>query len=127
MRRMRDLIEWIQAHVAGNDLFEMSTVYPDESGVPLYIWISVGDGIRHGPRIKAYLGKARDRGSEVVVTIEDHPQVLHVPRRQRVAATTIEQLVEWVRLNREVLLRFWHNECSSKEATNSLRALGDKN
>lgn len=110
--------------VTGDYLFEMANVLPAESGLPYPIYISNKRGIRHGASIKAYPAGYNNLAAEIVVTIEEDPRVLKVPRRPRVPVAHLEQLKAYVRLNHEVLLAYWHADNASTAAMlRSLRRL----
>jgi hypothetical protein len=122
--RMRMLMREVLDRVTGDYLFEVANVLPAESGLPYPIYIRNKRGIRHGASIKAYPAGYNNLAAEIVVTIEEDPRVLKVPRRPRVPVAHLEQLKAYVRLNHEVLLAYWHADNASTAAMlRSLRRL----
>ena len=125
MRTMRQLIREVVDRMTGDYLYEMANVLPEESGLPYPIYIRNKRGIRHGASIKAYPAGYNNLAAEIVVTIEEEPRVLKVPKRPRVPLAHLEQLKAYVRLNREVLLAYWHADNASTAAMlRSLRRVG---
>jgi hypothetical protein len=108
--RVRDLWMRVCAAMVEDDLFEMSNITPKTTGLPYVVWVSKGARMRHGPRVKAYASKGKERRDEIVVTIAEEPQVMRQPRRPRIPAENVHQLVAFVRQNREVLLRYWQDD-----------------
>lgn len=86
------------------------------------IWVSAGecselDG-QCGPRIKVMPGTAiRREGIENApsVTLTDPPRVLgDLPAKLK------EQSIDFVKLNREILLQYWRNQVSTREMLEGL-------
>lgn len=102
----------------------MSNLRPSTTGVDgAVIWISAGEfsGVdsQHGPRIKVVLGeKATTEGlrNSVSVSLSDPPMVLgDLPGSIR------KKVFEFIKRNRETLLRHWNGELDSREALDLLK------
>lgn len=103
----------------GEDRYAMSNLPPQDTGVEgAIVWISVGVGLRHGPRLKVTVGAKPTRQSGVTITITDPPRVLGtLPPKVK------EQAVAFINRNRDVLLQHWRGELMSKEALSLLRPI----
>jgi hypothetical protein len=113
-RGLRALLFELEAfadrNVYNRRLYEMATnLRPERTGLPFPIWVSQGIGVRHGPRVKAFPNGLKDQKTVIIVTVEDDPKVVRVPRKGHVAAADLEALRAWVRLNLSVLQRYWED------------------
>jgi hypothetical protein len=101
----------------------MSNLRPGDTGVEgAVIWISAGEfyGVdaQHGPRIKVVLGnKLTTEGlrEAVSVRLTTPPMVLG-----KLSGKVEQQVIQFVELNRDVLLRHWSGKLDSKQAVNLL-------
>ena len=103
-----------------NQMCEMSSYTPDETGLPMKIWIhTLSDAIdadnpnqkfQHSqPYIKFELNHVL-----YSINIEDHPKFLNkvsVPLRGK----SLRQLKFWIASNKDDLLKHWNGEISSTE------------
>lgn len=101
----------------------MSNLPPDDTGVAgAVIWVSSGEFAgaksQHGPRIKVIPGtKITKEGlmDAASVTITEPPRVVGtLPGKLKT------QAIRFVNLNREVLLRYWRNEISTRQMLDGL-------
>jgi len=90
---------------ADDDVVEMTNLQEDDTGIPGVIFISTAMG-SHGPRVKYFIKAGRSQPS-FSVSISDAPQVLANSLPQRDLSRASPLVIEWVRQNREALLRFW--------------------
>lgn len=92
--------------LAREEVVEMANLTSAQTGVPGTIFISTAMG-RHGPRVKYFEHPGRTQPS-FSVSIGDAPTVVanSLPRTVRQMAP---QVIDWVSLNREALLEFWHH------------------
>lgn len=90
---------------AADEFWRMANLYPEQTGLPFILWISVGQGARHGPRVK------------VVRTLSDLPQNMAsvsiaepvtVHSGPAMSNKELAQLREWIELNRNTLLDYWN-------------------
>jgi hypothetical protein len=101
----------------------MSNLPPKDTGVAgVVICVSSGEFAgtesQHGPRVKVMPGtKVTREGLEdaVSVTITTPPRVIGtLPGKVR------KEVVEFVNVNREILLRYWNNDASTREMLEGL-------
>ena len=95
---------------AADEFWRMSNLYPEQTGLPYYLWISVGQGVRHGPRVKVArtLSDLPQNMSSVSIT---EPITVH--SGPSMSNKDINQLKEWIELNRETLLDYWNMQAST--------------
>ena len=100
------------------DMFAMSNLRSTDTGVEgAVIWVSVGEfygvDLQHGPRIKVLQGsKITKEGlmDAVSVRLTDPPQILgDIPAKME------RQIVAFINLNRNTLLKYWNEEISTRE------------
>jgi hypothetical protein len=102
----------------------MANLRPSTTGVEdAVIWVSAGEfsgkELQHGPRIKVVLGdKITTDGlaNAVSVKLTNPPKILG-----KLPSKISRQVVKFVNLNREVLLRHWNGELDSKEMLELLK------
>ena len=89
---------------------------PKDTGLKEIVWVSPKN-VNHGPRIKVYnLNKSKDFS----VTIEDNPRV--VAGKCFVSGKEFERIVEFIKINKENLLKYWNYGLSTQElASNMLK------
>ena len=105
--------EWLRE----SELNEMAPSYlPKDTGLKEIIWVSPKN-VNHGPRIKVYnLNKSKDFS----VTIEDNPRI--VAGKSFVSGKEFERIVEFIKINKENLLKYWNYGLSTQElASNMLK------
>ena len=91
-----------------NDLetFAMSNVHPEETGLPMVVFISIRNA-EHGCRLKVsqiYGTKVRF-AQWFSMTVEDEPRI--IGDSGDIKMKDIQQVKEFIRLNRRVILDFW--------------------
>jgi hypothetical protein len=111
--------ERIKARFIDDAGFLATNLASDHTGVEgAVVWIFAGEFSRadahHGPRLLVVPGRGRGVGSlidAVAVTIANPPEVLGcLPDK-------IEpQVIEWVELNRDVLLKYWRGGMATDDA-----------
>ncbi len=92
-------------HSAADEFWRMSNLYPEQTGLPFILWISVGQGARHGPRVKVArtLSDLPQNMASVSIT---EPVMVH--SGPALSNKEQAQLREWIELNRETLLDYWN-------------------
>jgi hypothetical protein len=103
-----------------NDTFVWSSIWPEHTGLPLYVWIAGGLGIS-APRIKVSRHRKTPWSDLILVAI--HPAVRVVSRRGTLRVSESALLRQWVDLNRDVILRHWEGDIDSKDALDALRPI----
>lgn len=85
---------------------EMTNLYEQDTGVSGVIFIS-SRVYRHGPRVKYWIRHGSDEHG-FSVSIADDPRILANSLSTRDLNRSAPQVLAWVKLNREELLRFWN-------------------
>jgi hypothetical protein len=83
----------------------MTNLQEKDTGVPGVIFISTAMG-PHGPRVTYFLKAGRDQPG-FSVSIAEEPRLLANSLPDRAVRRAAPRVIEWVRLNRIELLRFW--------------------
>ncbi len=101
------------------DIFGMSVVDKNISGLPYNIWIDPAASNRNVPhnsaRVKVEINKQR-----VPYLVSDNPKCL-VKNRGTILKEA--EVIKWLRQNKDILLRWWRNEITDKEALTQLQPL----
>jgi hypothetical protein len=92
--------------LAREEVVEMANLTTAQTGVPGTIFISTAMGA-HGPRVKYFLQPGRSQPS-FSVTISDVPRVVANSLPVRVVRELSPQVINWVSINKDALLDFWH-------------------
>ena len=99
-----------------HNLYEMSNLSPEKSGLKEVIWFSVKGDTKHGPRIKVYKNK-KPQGENFSVTIEDNPKTIG---KVFVNSKELQKIFELVKVNKDILLKHWNYEIFSDEVIQNL-------
>ena len=94
------------------NLFEMTNVRPDETGLKMVIYISPRMGAKHGPRIKVstFYGEKIYKENYFSITIEDEPRV--IGKTGDIKLEDVKKACQFVQENKDVLLKLWYDEIS---------------
>ena len=112
------LHEFYTEEEADKFLFEMANFGGAVTGIEnVIVWASQAqDGAkRHGPRIKVsshYTSKAK-ADDFFVLSIQDDPQV--VAGESFLKTDDLQDIKDWVVLNKEALMKFWNGELLTDE------------
>ena len=90
-----------------NGVIEMANLDKSQTGIDGVIWISTMM-IGHAPRVKYFLRPGRTQPS-FSVTIADQPRVVANSLPPWVVNQMSPLVIQWVVLNKDALLDFWHN------------------
>ena len=100
------LSETFQKTLVEAMFFEMANLYPDDTGLKYAIWFGEVGG-QHGPRIKVSNIKGTfAKHDNFVMTIAKEPVNL-TPRYTKISVSDIEDIVDWIKINYEVLMKLW--------------------
>lgn len=86
-------------------MYEMASLSPKVTGVPLAIFVSPRMG-QHGPRVK--VGTKPSDFKSLYLTISDNPEV--VAGTVKLDNRSLEIARQWIILNKDILLRFWNDD-----------------
>lgn len=103
--------------------YEMTNLYPRETGLPMTVWASPRGRARHDARVNVCRtrGDNMDPSNLAVVAIRPTPRVVHGP----LAPAEFAPVAEWITLNRDALIDFWNGTLGTTEFAASLKRLGD--
>jgi len=110
------------------DLFEMSNLTKDETGLELTVWVSVKQH-SSGPRVKVNFDSSLtfDKGNNFSVSISNEPFVVaggtEKEIKKRIGAKKLDDVYDWVAQNSEVLLKYCNDEISTKKMTDEIKEL----
>jgi hypothetical protein len=104
--------------IQDEDLYLMSNVQPDESGLPFVVYISERQGA-HDVRVKVAAGP---KAPPFVASVSVRPTVDLVAGQ--LANRDLELVRQWIELNRDVIIDHWEGKMpSSRAVLNALRPL----
>ena len=89
-----------------DDLLDFMNLTQEETGIVGIIFVSTAMG-PHGPGVKYFLKSGKDQKS-LSVAISAEPFVMASSLPERITNRTVPAIMEWVRLNRTALLKFWN-------------------
>jgi hypothetical protein len=97
-----------KAQPAQDDLYEMANLFPEDTGVPVTVWVSPRGRARHAARIKVCRGPGNRMvpSNTAVVAIEPEPGLVE----GRLPDDYLRPVVQGVALNRDALLAHWNGE-----------------
>ena len=100
------------------DLFTLADVGPLDSNLPVFVYIGLGTRQEKEPIVR--VSNSRKEGyneDNFSLTISDNPQVVR-GTKCKLSRADLEKVIQWVKLNKELLLRYWR-----QEETNTLKVL----
>jgi hypothetical protein len=97
----------LETELLSEEAVEMANLTSAQTGVPGTIFISTAMGA-HGPRVKYFVQPGRTQPS-FSVSIGDAPAVAANSLPARTVRQMSPQVIEWVSLNKDALLDFWHH------------------
>jgi hypothetical protein len=108
-----------QVKRASDELFEMANLFPEDTGLPVTVWVSPRGGARHAARINVcrVAGNRMAPSNTVVVGIAPEPRVIE----GKLPAKYADPVSRWVTLNAEALLRYWNGEIGTGGLMRELR------
>lgn len=121
---MKTFSEFIleREYAIGDDstLNEMSNLTKRITKLPCVIYVSTHLGVNHGPRIKVNADYGdKWSGSSFTVTISTQPIV--IGQTWKIKQADVNDILDWVVLNREVLLSFWKEDIDIAELLDSIQ------
>ena len=87
------------------DLYEMANLFPEDTGLPVTVWVSPRGRARHPARVKVcrVAGNRMVPSNTAVVSIGAVPAVI----AGALPARYFEPVARWIASNREPLLEYW--------------------
>jgi hypothetical protein len=103
-------------------LNEMANYIPDDTGLPMTIYISDKRSCKHGARIKVSGTYGNKMISDVFsVTISNTPEVVKDQDTFNIKSKDIELVKKFILLNKVNLLRYWNLEIGTGELVRNLK------
>src|ERR1700733_9960894 len=102
-----------------DDLFLMSNLAPDDTGLPFVVWISVRGKARHDIWVR--VSRTFKIVPSEMASVAIQPDV-HVVEGV-MSTSDLNLFRQWVELNRDVLIQHWDGEVGSKDAINAIRPI----
>jgi hypothetical protein len=103
------------------DLFEMSNLYPDETGLPMTVWVSPRGNSRHDVRIKVNMthGNQMNISNTAVVAVGPTPRLI----AGRLLPVDAQAVFEWASLNIDTLVAYWNGQIGTIQMAQALQPL----
>jgi hypothetical protein len=103
------------------DLFEMANLYPDTTGLPMTVWVSPRGNARHDVRVKVNMthGNRMNIADTAVVGVRPTPRVI----AGELSLADTQAVLQWVALNRDVLVDYWGGEIDTARMIHALKPL----
>jgi allophanate hydrolase subunit 1 len=103
-----------------HSLFEMANLEPEETGLDYLVWIGTPPA-SHGPQVKVVFkpGKVSFENS-FSISIEDEPKV--VAGKAAISSKSLNQIVQWIKANKEALLKHSEQEITDRQFRALLKA-----
>jgi len=101
-----------------NELFEMANLYPEDTGLPMTIWVSPKGKARHDARVKVCRihGNRMTLDDLAIMAIRPDAKLLH-----GTLAGKDERLVaDWIDKNRATLIAYWDGEIGTRKLMQGL-------
>ena len=98
-------------------------VPPDDSGLPMAVWITENDGYPHDVRVKVsklYSGRGSWRRDAVSVGVRPQPYEI---TPGSLPAADFALVRQWIELNRQTIIDLWDGKISPRQAQAQLRKL----
>ena len=113
-------LEWSTAEEE-EDPFLMSNLFPEDTGLPMTIWVSAKGGARHDVRVKVNMAHGQKVGLDnmAVVGVRPQPRLIHGTLANR----DLNAVFDWIGLNREIIIDHWEGRASSAALVRALKPL----
>jgi hypothetical protein len=103
-----------------DDLYEMASLFPRTTGLPMTIWVSPRGRAKHAARIKVSTTPGRmDIGQAAVVGIRPTPRLIEGDLRP----ADLRLVARWITLNEETLIDFENETIDSVELGGRLKKI----
>ncbi len=116
-------LEWTTAEEDEDDTFLMANLFPEDTGLPMTVWVSAKGGARHDVRVKVNMkaGPRADVGDMAVVAVRPRPRLLH----GELSSRDLGAVSRWIELNHQIIMDHWEGRASSALLIRSLQRLPD--
>lgn len=106
-----------------DELFEMSNISREDSGLPVRVWVSskMSAAQRHGPRLKVELPVKGSPTIPVLLKIDITEN--DVVGYEQLPSKILNPLRDFINLNYNVLIQYWNDEISTKQMIMSIKGI----
>ena len=120
---IKESVNKILCHNIGKEnLFEMANIYPEDTGLKCIVWVQSASPTNHGrhntPRVKVQINN-----DMIPISIEDTPKILANGGNELIDIKLFNQITMWIRLNKDVLQRYYTTPMSTKDFLNSIQRI----
>jgi hypothetical protein len=104
-----------------DELFLMDNLRPDDTGLPMVVWIQERGRARHDVRVKVALahGHRATPYRWASVAVRPRPQIVE----GRLGASDLRAVSQWIRLNEAAIVDHWDGTIGSAELIRRLQPL----
>jgi hypothetical protein len=122
MAKAMRLVPGLKKLVTQDELFLMSNLFSEETGLPFIVWISVKGGARHAIRVKVSRGPKLK--PEELITVGLLPKVYELSADEyQLTREELALLQQWVDLNWGPLIEYWNEDIDTAEVIERLKKL----
>jgi hypothetical protein len=109
------------SEIDNDALFEMASLFPDDTGLPMVVWVSERGQARHDVRIKVNQthGARMLPGNLATVAVRPAPRLV----AGQLSADDLHRVSRWIALNEAALVDYWEYRISAVELVGRLRKL----
>jgi hypothetical protein len=108
--------------ISEDELDTMVNIVPDDSGLPMTVWVRPRSNERHGPRIKVCTIDGPRMFPRDTVSVTLPPSVRVIPPGG-LSPAELRRVEEWIRLNEAAITAFWESRISGVEFGRRLQKL----
>ena len=99
--------------------YELAVFDPASTGLDTRIYVAVCGHAKIGPRLKV----VTQDGKRLSVSLSATPDILAAPDRYIFSTASWQKVVQYIQLNLEVLLAYWHEAIDTHALVQQLRRL----
>lgn len=103
------------------DLFEMANLYPDTTGLPMTVWVSLRGSARHDIRVKVNMahGNQMNIANTAIVGLRPTPHIV----AGQLSTADAQSVFQWVALNVDALVAYWDGRIDTARMIHALTPL----
>ena len=104
-------------------MWEMANLDVDDTGIPNVVIYVSEEEHSTGPRIKVakHRGDMRSHRNSFSVSISFNPKVVAGDYTKIVDSKTLKRILAWVKLNEDILLKYWNRDVSTSKMIGKLQ------
>jgi hypothetical protein len=103
------------------DWFQWASLFPENTGLPMKIWVGEGGAARHDARIMVNSAPGTRALSGNLATVAVHPIPTLIDGH--LSPADFRAVSDWALLNTDTLVDYWHAAISTVELIQRLRRL----